>query len=321
MTRSGEDVGMKPEIVIVGPMYPPTQARLEELFTAHRLWEAADRDAFLDAVRDRVRGIAVYALHGCPAALIEALPRVEIIACFGIGVDAIDLDAAKARGIRVTNTPDVVTEDTADIAISLILGVERRIAEGDRFVRRGDWRNGELRFGRRLGGRKLGIIGLGRIGRAIAKRAEAFGMSIAYHGPRRKPEVPYRFVDNLVDLASWSEILVVACPGGAATRHLVNRVVLEALGPAGTIVNIARGSIVDEQALVAALKSGVLGAAGLDVFENEPFVPPELVDLENVVLMPHTGSATHETRAAMGKLVIDNLLSHFSGRPLITPVV
>ncbi|HEV2300084.1 MAG TPA: NAD(P)-dependent oxidoreductase, partial [Stellaceae bacterium] len=162
---------MKPEIVIIGPMYPPTQARLEQLFTAHRLWEAADREAFLREIAPRVRGIALYALHGCPGSVIEALPRLEIIGCFGIGVDAIDLAAAKKQGVRVTNTPDVVTDDTADTALGLMLAVERRIAEGDRFVRRTAWRAGELRFGRSLGGRRLGIVGLGRIGWAIARRA------------------------------------------------------------------------------------------------------------------------------------------------------
>jgi hydroxypyruvate reductase len=311
---------MKPEIVIVGPLYPPTQARLEELFTAHRLWEAADRDALLHEVADRVRGIAVYALHGCPAEIIEALPRVEIIACFGIGVDRVDLACARARGIRVTNTPDVVTDDTADIALALMLAVERRIAEGDRFVRRGDWPKGELPFGRALGGRRLGIIGLGRIGRAIARRAEGFGMAVAYSGPREKPEVPYRYFADAAALAEWSEILAVACPGGEATRHLVGRKVLEALGPEGTLINIARGSVVDEEALVAALETRAIGGAGLDVFAAEPNVPPALMRLENVVLMPHTGSATHQTRRAMGDLVIANLLAHFAGQPLPTPV-
>lgn len=312
---------MKPEIVIIGPMYPPTQARLEELFIAHRLWEAPDREAFLRTLAPRVRGIAVYALHGCPASVIEALPKLEIIGCFGIGVDAIDLAAAKKQGVRVTNTPDVVTDDTADVALALMLAVERRIAEGDRFVRRGRWREGELRFGRSLGGRRLGIVGLGRIGRAIARRAEAFGMEIAYFGPREKPDARYRFFPDLAALAAWSEILVVACPGGAATRHLVGREVIEALGPQGSLVNIARGSVVDEEALVAALAAGRLGAAGLDVYEREPNVPEALFAMENVVLMPHTGSATHETRTAMGNLVIDNLLAHFAGRPLLTPVL
>jgi lactate dehydrogenase-like 2-hydroxyacid dehydrogenase len=312
---------MKPEIVIVGPMYPPTQQRLETLFEVHRLWEAPDRETFLQTHAPTVRAIALYGPHGCTGELIAALPHTEIIASFGVGVDAIDLAAARARGIRVTNTPDVVTDDTADIALALILAAERRIAEGDRFVRRGDWRQGELRFGRRLGGRRLGIIGLGRIGRAIALRAEAFGMVVAYHGPRAKTEAPYRFVASAVELARWSDILAVSCPGGEATRHLVNRAVIEALGPRGTLVNISRGSVVDEAALVAALRDGALGAAGLDVFAEEPHPAAPLLGMENVVLVPHIGTATHETRSAMGALVIENLRAHFAGRPLITPVV
>jgi lactate dehydrogenase-like 2-hydroxyacid dehydrogenase len=238
----------------------------------------------------------------------------------GIGVDKVDLACARSRGIPVTNTTDVVTEDTADIALGLMLAVERHIAEGDRFVRRGDWLNRELRFGRALRRRKLGIIGLGRIGSAIATRAAAFGMEIAYQGPRRKPEVPHRYFAEPVALAEWSEIVAVACPGGAATRHLVNRPVIEALGPAGTLVNIARGSVVDEAALVAALQSGALGAAGLDVYADEPRVPEALMAMDNVVLSPHIGSGTDDTRRAMGDLTIDNLLAHFAGRPLLTPV-
>jgi len=312
---------VEPEIVIIGPMYPPTQARLEAEFTAHRLWEAPDQAAFLQGVADRVRGVAVYALHGCAAAVIEALPRLEIIACMGIGVDRIDLACARAHGIHVTNTPDVVTEDTADQALALMLAVERRIAEGDRFVRRGDWLNGELRFGRALRRRKLGIVGLGRIGSAIATRAAGFGMEIAYQGPRRKPDVPYCYFADPVALAEWSEILAVACPGGEATRNLVSRSVIEALGPEGTLVNIARGSVVDEAALVAALQLGRLGGAGLDVYANEPRVPEALLAMDNVVLSPHIGSATHDTRRAMGDLTVDNLLAHFAGRPLLTPVL
>lgn len=310
-----------PEIVIVGPMYPATQARLEAEFTAHRLWEAPDRDRFLAGLAERVRGIAVYALHGCPAPLIEALPRVEIIACMGIGVDRVDLDCARTRGVRVTNTPDVVTDDTADIALALMLAVERRTAEGDRFVRRGDWLNGELRFGRALRQRRLGILGLGRIGRAIARRAEGFGMEIAYQGPRAKSDTAYRYFADPVALAAWSDIVAVACPGGEATRHLVNREVIAALGPEGTLINIARGSVVDEAALVAALASGALGGAGLDVYATEPLVPEALLAMDNVVLSPHIGSATHDTRRAMGDLVVDNLHAHFAGRPLLTPVI
>jgi lactate dehydrogenase-like 2-hydroxyacid dehydrogenase len=205
--------------------------------------------------------------------------------------------------------------------MALMLAVERRIVEGDRFVRRGDWLRGELPFGRALGGRRLGIIGLGRIGRAVARRAEGFGMTIGYHGPRAKEDAPYLFFADLVALAAWSEILVVAATGGEATHNLVDARVLAALGPHGTLVNIARGSVVDEPALVEALQAGRLGGAGLDVFAHEPQVPPALIAMDNVVLMPHTGSATHQTRTAMGELMIDNLLAHFAGRPLPTPVV
>jgi lactate dehydrogenase-like 2-hydroxyacid dehydrogenase len=312
---------MKPEIVVIGPMYPTCQDRLESEFTAHRLWEAADRDAFLRGVADRARGIAVYALHGCPAPVIEALPKLEIIACMGIGVDRVDLTVARARGVRVTNTPDVVTDDTADIALALMLATERRIAQADRFVRRGDWLKGDLPFGRALRNRKLGIVGFGRIGQAIATRAAAFGMQIAYYGPRRKADVPYPYFADPVALAGWAEILIVAAPGGEATRNLVSRAVIDALGPEGTLINIARGSVVDEAALVEALAAGRLGAAGLDVYASEPHVPEALLALENVVLSPHTGSATHDTRRAMGDLTVANLLAHFAGQPLLTPVI
>jgi lactate dehydrogenase-like 2-hydroxyacid dehydrogenase len=312
---------MKPEIVIVGPMYPACQERLEREFVAHRLWEAPDRAAFLQGVAERVRGVAVYALHGCPGAVIEALPNLEIVACMGIGVDRIDLAVAQARGVRVTNTPDVVTDDTADMALALMLAVERRIAEADRFVRRGDWLNGDLPFGRALRNRKLGIVGLGRIGQAIALRCAAFGMEIAYYGPRRKADAAYRYFADPVALAAWAEILVVAAPGGEATRHLVDRAVIDALGPEGTLINIARGSVVDEAALVEALAAGRLGRAGLDVYASEPRVPEALFAMDNVVLSPHTGSATHDTRRAMGDLTVDNLLAHFAGKKLLTPVV
>ena len=311
----------KPEIVQIGPVYPAAQARLDAEFTNHRLWEAPDRDAFLRGVADRVRGVAVYALHGCPAAVIEALPGLEIIACMGIGVDRIDLDCARARGIRVTNTPEVVTDDTADIALALMLATERRIAESDRFVRRGEWPNGDFPFGRALRDRKVGIIGLGRIGMAIARRAEAFGTVVAYQGPRRKPELPYDYYPDPVGLARWADILVVAAPGGAATRHLVDRAVIDALGPEGTLINIARGSLVDEAALVEALAAGRLGRAGLDVYADEPRVPEALWSMDNVVLVPHIGSATHDTRRAMGDLMVENLAAHFAGRPLPTPVL
>jgi lactate dehydrogenase-like 2-hydroxyacid dehydrogenase len=316
-----EGESMKPEIVIVGPMHEPTQARLEELFVAHRLWEAPDPKGFLATLGERVRAVSLFTLHGCPASLIDALPRLEIISSFGVGVDAIDVACARARGIRVTNTPEVLTDDTADVALALILAVERQIVTGDRFVRSGAWARGELPLGRALGSCRLGIVGMGRIGQAIARRARSFGMAIAYQGPREKPDLPYRYVADPVALARDCDILAIACPGGRATHHLVDRAVLEALGPRGTLVNIARGSVVDEKALVEALASGAIGGAGLDVYEDEPAVPAALLGMENVVLVPHIGSATHEARQAMGEIVIDNLLAHFAGKPLLTPVV
>jgi lactate dehydrogenase-like 2-hydroxyacid dehydrogenase len=312
---------MKNEIVITGPMYPDTMRQLEERFLAHRLWEAADRKALLASVAERVRGMATPGGVGADAALMDQLPRLEIIACFAVGVDAVDLEAAKARGIAVTNTPDVLTDEVADLAIALVLASSRLIVRGDRFVRAGKWLQGPLPLGHRVRGRRMGIIGCGRIGQAIAKLAGAFEMSVVYHGPRAKPELPYRYFADPVAMAKEVDFLVVASPGGAGTRHLVNAAVLDALGPQGTIVNIARGSVIDEEALVQALRDGRLGAAALDVFADEPRVPEALFAMENVILQPHQGSGTHETRAAMGQLVVDNLAAHFAGRQLLTPVV
>ena len=311
---------IRPEILVAAPIYPATLAALDQAYKAHHLWQATDRIALLAQLRDTARAIVTSGGAGADAKLIGALPKTEIIACFGVGYDAIDLDACKARNIAVTNTPDVLTDDVADLALALILDSQRRISRGDRYVRSGKWVKGGMELGTALTGRKLGIVGLGRIGLATAKRAEACGMKIAYHGQRRKSDAPYPFFASLVDLAKDSDVLALTLPGGAGTKHLVNAAVLAALGPQGTLVNVARGSVVDEAALVAALQSGALGAAALDVFEDEPRVPAALLTMENVVLQPHVGSATHGTRAAMGQLVIDNLAAHFAGRPLLTRV-
>ncbi|MBL9033625.1 MAG: 2-hydroxyacid dehydrogenase [Rhodospirillaceae bacterium] len=311
---------MKPDVLLAVPIYPATMEALDRLYAVHRLFEAADPAAFLGGVADKVRAIVTSGGAGADAALIAALPKAEIIACFGVGYDAVDLGAARARNIAVTNTPDVLTDDVADLALGLIIDAARRISRGDRFVRAGKWLQGGLELGTALRGRRLGIVGLGRIGLAAARRAEACGMFVAYHGPRPKPEAPYPYVADLVELARRSDVLVLTLPGGTGTRHLVNAEVLAALGPKGTLVNVARGSVVDETALLAALQSGALGAAALDVFADEPRVPPALLAMENVVLQPHVGSATHETRAAMGQLVLDNLAAHFAGQALPTRV-
>jgi lactate dehydrogenase-like 2-hydroxyacid dehydrogenase len=252
--------------------------------------------------------------------VIEALPKLEIIACQGVGVDAIDVAAAKGRGVAVTNTPDVLTTDVADLAIGLILAAARRIVKADRFVRDGQWLREIWPLGRRATGKTLGIVGLGRIGKAIAARAAGFGMQILYTGPKQKADVPYEYVRSLVALAERSDFLVLACPGGPATQNLVSDRILEALGPEGTLINVARGSVVDEAALIEALGSGRLGFAALDAFADEPRAPEALFKMPNVILQPHQGSATFETRDDMGRLVLENLVAKFEKRPLPTPV-
>jgi lactate dehydrogenase-like 2-hydroxyacid dehydrogenase len=310
----------KPDVLVVAPVFGPTLAAIEAQYTAHKLWLAPTPAELLAQVGPRTEAAVTTGGRGMDAAMMGQLPWLKIIACFGVGVDAIDLAAAKTRSIRVTNTPDVLTEDVADLALGLLLAAVRRIAQGDRFVREGRWLQGNMELTKTLQGGTLGIVGLGRIGQAIAKRGLAFGMKIAYHGPRPK-EVPFRYYADPVELARDCEFLIAACPGGDSTRGIVSKAVIEALGPKGIFVNISRGSVVDEPALVAALQAGKLGGAGLDVFADEPRVPSALLSMDNVVLQPHQGSATFRTREAMGQLVLDNLAAWFSGRPLVTPVV
>jgi lactate dehydrogenase-like 2-hydroxyacid dehydrogenase len=311
---------MKHDIVLTVPLYGPTVDQLDATFTVHRLWQAKHRSAFFNEIRDRVRAIATGGGVAIGAELLDELPKAEIISTMSIGLDHIDLKAAKARGIAVTNTPDVLTDDVADIGIMLLLAVARRLVVSDRHVRDGSWLKGNMPLTTAVRGATLGILGLGRIGQAVAARAQAFGMKIAYHGPREKSGAAYRYYADLREMAAAADYLMVSCPGGPSTRHLVNADVLKALGPEGVVVNIARGSVIDEPAMVKALQDGSLGGAGLDVFADEPRVPEALLALENVVLLPHVGSATHSTRAAMGQLVVDNLKAHFAGKPLLTPV-
>jgi lactate dehydrogenase-like 2-hydroxyacid dehydrogenase len=312
---------MKPEILtLTHEIYADAVRQLDEGFVNHAVWSLPEPDKRIDEVASRVRGIATSGHRGASAALMDRLPKLEIISCFGVGVDAIDLKAAQQRGIAVTNTPDVLTDAVAELAIGLMLASARQIAAGDRFVRAGKWLDGPLPLAIKVTGARLGILGMGRIGCAIAEAARAFGMTIGYHGPRRK-DVPHRYYEDLAALADDSDFLIVACPGGPSTARLVDARVLKALGPAGTLVNVSRGSVVDEPALIAALQDGSLGAAALDVFADEPRVPAALRAMENVVLSPHAGSATHATRGAMGQLVVDNLHAHFAGKPLLTRVV
>ncbi len=259
--------------------------------------------------------------RGADRALIAALPKLEVISVFGVGVDNIDLAAALERNIPVTNTPGVLAEEVADLAIGLMLASARQILLADRYVRDGEWRRkGPIRLGRGVGGKTMGVVGLGGIGRAIADRGAAFRMRVIYHGPRRKPDAPYEYVADLVELARQSDVLMVACKGGPETRHLISAAVIDALGRNGTLINVARGSVVDEPALIKALAEGRLGHAALDVFASEPDISPDILKLPNMIVQPHHGSATIETRTAIGQLMIDNISAHFAGKPLLTPV-
>lgn len=308
------------EILSVGPMYPVSLETLANDFTVHTLWQSQDKPALIAKVRDRIRAIQSFGPYGVDAKLIDTLPKLEIIANAGVGVDAIDLVAAKRRGVIVTNTPDVLNDCVADLAMGLTIATLRRMIVADRYVREGNWPKGAMPFARRVSGKSMGILGLGRIGKAIAKRAEAFDMRVAYHGRKPQADVAYKYYASLTEMARDCDVLMVICAGGADTYHLVNAEVLAALGPEGTLINVARGSVVDELALVKALADGTLGAAGLDVFEAEPQVPEALWTMDNVVLQPHVASATHETRKAMGDLTVDNLRAHFAGKPVLTPV-
>jgi lactate dehydrogenase-like 2-hydroxyacid dehydrogenase len=315
-----EPMSDRVDVLMIGP-YPDREMRaMDEAWTVHRFWDMADKPGFLAARGASIRALATRGDLGADKALIDALPNLEIIVCFGVGTDGIDLAAARARGIRVTNTPDVLTGDVADLAIGLILDVMRAMPQGDQHDRTGAWAKGPMPLVRRFYGKKIGIAGFGRIGQAVARRAGGFDVEIGYFSRSAKPERPERYFPSLVELARWSDVLVVTLAGGGGTLDLVNRDVLAALGPEGYFVNVARGSVVDEAALLEALETKAIAGAGLDVFRNEPNIDPRFVKLSNVALQPHHASGTVETRAAMGQLVRDNLAAYFAGRPLLTPV-
>lgn len=316
---SPNSASTKPDLLVVSPWYDVAMEELEEHFTVHKLWETDDKAGMLAAIADSCEAIAGASV--CGADIIEALPKAKVIAHHGVGYDGVDVAAATARGIKVSNTPDVLSDEVADFALGLLLATCRKIPHADRYVRDGKWESeGNMAFTTRVHGRKVGILGLGRIGIEIARRCEAFKMDIAYH-TRSKRDVPYTHYGDLPTMARDVDFLIAIVPGGESTKHLVNREVLDALGPDGVLINVARGSVVDEQALIEALRDGRLGAAGLDVFDREPSVPQALKDMtENVVLQPHQASATHETRLAMGRLVMENALAGLAGKPLITPV-
>lgn len=309
----------KPEILAVAKLPPFLMAPLRESFIVHDQIHQTDLATFA-AAAGRIRAIVGGGESKAPRSLLNQLPALEMISIMGVGYDGIDVAAAMERKIPVTHTPGVLNDDVADLAIGLVLSVARRIPQADQYVRTGRWPDAPMPLARKVSGARLGIVGLGRIGQAIADRAAAFGMTISYTARSAKPEVSYSFFPTALALASEVDFLVVITPGGAGTRHLINAGVLKALGPNGYLINVARGSVVDETALIEALQKGVIAGAGLDVFENEPYPPEALWSMDNVVLTPHIASGTWQTRQAMADLAAGNLKAHFAGQPLISPV-
>lgn len=310
----------RPSLLMPGPMPRSVNDALDAHFTVHRLYELADREAALAEIAPQIEAVAVSGVRIDPS-LIDRLPKLEIISSFGVGYDNIDARHAATRGIIVTNTPDVLTEEVADTALGLLLMTVRELGAAERYLRAGRWLEGAYPLSATLRDRSVGIVGLGRIGKAIARRLEAFGLPVAYHNRRPQEDVAYRYYPDLIEMARDVDTLISVLPGGASTDRLIGRAVLDALGPRGIVINIGRGSVVDEPALIEALREKRIHAAGLDVFEKEPQVPAELIALDNAVLLPHVGSASVYTRDAMGQRVVDNLMAWRDGRPPVSPVV
>jgi hydroxypyruvate reductase len=309
----------KPEILLVAKLWPPLMEALQAEFTLHDRVHESDPAGFAE-IAPRIRGLVGGGESKVSRSLMDRLPALEVISIFGVGYDGVDVPAASERNIPVTNTPDVLTDDVADMGVGLMLSIARRIPQADQYVRAGLWPSGPMPLARKVSGARLGIVGLGRIGQAIARRAEGFGMSIAYTTRTAKPEVPYTYYPTATALAAQVDFLMVITPGGAGTKGLINAEVLKALGPQGILINVARGTVVDQAALVTALEQGVIAGAALDVFEDEPNVPESLRRRDNVVLTPHIASGTWQTRRAMADLAFGNIQAHFAGSPLLTPV-
>jgi lactate dehydrogenase-like 2-hydroxyacid dehydrogenase len=308
-----------PTLLQITGIHPDTQARLDAAYTIIHAELPAIDDAWLAENAAKIEGIVTGGHLGVPATLMKALPKLKVIGINGVGFDKVDLDLARSRGVRVANTPDVLTEDVADLAVGLTLALLRRLPQGHAYVVSGKWLKGEMALARKLSGKRVGIFGFGRIGRAAAKRFSGFTDAIVYSDVA-KQDVPYAYYPDAVALAGACDVLVICAAASSSTRKLIGKAVFEALGPNGVVVNVARGSIVDEPALVAALRDGKLGGAALDVFEDEPNVPAELMAMDNVVLTPHIASATHETRKAMGDLMAANIDACFAGKEMPTPL-
>jgi len=311
----------KIDLLIYGPRKPVVDNGFSERFVRHNFETIGDLDRLTPAVAEKIRGIAVTGLRPTGKPVLSRFPKLEIVSSFGVGYDHVDSAYAKEHGIVVTNTPDVLTEEVADTAIGLLISVLREFLKADRYLRSGLWTTQDypLSVGS-LRDRKVGMVGMGRIGQAIARRLEAARVPVVYHSRNPATGVSYQHYPNLIEMATAVDTLIVITPGGAATANMINADVMKALGPRGVIINVARGSVIDEPALIAALKSGTILAAGLDVFAKEPNVPDELKSMQNVVLLPHIGSASLVTRNAMDQLVVDNLKAWFSGKAPLTPI-
>jgi lactate dehydrogenase-like 2-hydroxyacid dehydrogenase len=315
--------GEKPDVLLIGQKKPVMVKGLDPKVVLHYLADAKDPDAFLKSLADKVRAIAIaYTANKLDSAFMQKLPKLEQISSFGVGYDHIDAKWAGEHGIVVTNTPEVLNEEVADTALGLLLCTVREMPQAERYLRAGKWASqGHYPLTKAtLRNRTVGMVGMGRIGKAIARRLEAFGVPVVYHSRHPQPGVSYKYYPQLLDMARDVDTLMVIVPGGAATANMINAEVLKALGPQGILINMARGSVVDEPALIEALKKRTIYSAGLDVFAKEPNVPKELLDMDNIVLFPHLGSSTEVTRAAMDQLVVDNILAWAAGKPPLTPV-
>ena len=314
--------GDRPDVLLIGSRKPVLIAGLEPKVNLHYLLEAKDQDTFIKSVGDKIRAMALAYTHNkVDGGFLQRFPKLEQISSFGVGYDHVDAKWAGAHGIIVTNTPDVLNEEVADTALGLLLCTVREFPQAERYLRAGKWPQAQYPLTKAtLRNRTVGIVGMGRIGKAIAKRLDAFGVPVVYHSRNPQSGVDYMYYPKLVDMARDVDTLMVIVPGGAATKNLINAEVLNALGPNGIVINMARGSVVDEPALIEALKSRTIYSAGLDVFVNEPEVPKELLAMDNIVLFPHLGSSTEVTRAAMDQLLVDNILAWAAGKPPLTPV-
>lgn len=312
---------MSHTLLLMGPLLPSIQEKLEATYTVHRYWEAADQSALLTQLAADCVGVVTDGGRGVEAAVLEKLPNVKVVSVFGVGVDAVDLSYCKAHNIGVSNTPDVLSDDVADMAVALALATCRLLVVGDAYARAGRWpKEGAMPLTRRMMGKRAGIFGMGSIGNALAKRLVGFDMDISYCNRSAKPDSEHRFVESLEDMANSVDFLFITASATPGTIGAVNANILNALGPDGYLINVSRGTLVDEPALVTCLQENGIAGAGLDVFASEPSIPEALFALENVVLQPHNASGTWETREAMGQLVLDNLTAHFSDQPLLTPV-